>query len=181
MNKIQQVSRAFRLLFQICFVILPFLIIYAWIHPEQPIILFNHMFVFDFIPREYTLNQPISNISKIIGFLISLIPLSAQLLNLYFLIQLFRLYEKGIIFSLANVKYLSYIGYALLSIEIINPIYQALISIAMTWSNPPGHRMISISLSGINIAMVLVAILIILISWIMAEGYRLQEEQKLTI
>jgi hypothetical protein len=51
----------------------------------------------------------------------------------------------------------------------------------MTWQNPPGHRAATLSLSSIDIATLLTAILIILISWIMAEGCRLREEQQLTI
>ncbi|CAN5374080.1 DUF2975 domain-containing protein [soil metagenome] len=181
MNNIKQVSRCFRLLFQACFIILPFLTLYGWMHPEGPVILLNHSIVLDFIPHGYPITHPISATTKIIGFFISLIPTSISLLILYFLIKLFRLYEQAIIFSLQNVKTIRNIGYALLCSEIIDPIYQALISILMTWSNRPGHLTIAISFSGVNIAMVLVAILTILISWIMAEGYRLQEEQQYTI
>lgn len=181
MNNIKMVSCCFRLLFQACFIILPLLTLYGWMHPERPVILLNHIFELDFIPHGYPITHPISTNTKIIGFLISLIPTSISLLILYYLIKLFRLYEQAIIFSLQNVKTIRNIGYALLCSEIIDPIYQALTSIVMTWPNGPGHRAISISLSGVNIAIVLVAILTILISWIMAEGYRLQEEHQYTI
>ena len=56
-------------------------------------------------------------------------------------------------------------------------------SAALTWGNPRGshERMAAISFSGTNVAILLTALLIILISWIMAEGHKLAEDQKYTI
>lgn len=180
MKNIKRVSRCFRLLFQALFIMLPLLTIYAWAYPG-PLVLFNHMIVLNFIPDDHLITQPLSVTTKMIGFLVGLIPTSIHLLILYFLIKLFRLYEHGIIFSQINVTTIRNIAYGLLAMEIVDPIYQALISITLSWSHAPGHRVISIGLSGVNIAIIFVAILMILISWIMAEGYRLQEEQNHTI
>jgi hypothetical protein len=70
------------------------------------------------------------------------------------------------------------IGYTLLITQIANPICQALLTLVLTWQNPLGQHYATISLNGTNLGLILMSVLIILISWIMAEGYKLQEEQQ---
>lgn len=183
MNKIKKVSTSFRILFQLAFIILPIISILVWVFAPT---LFhyndlNNNVSLDFIPRSVQILHPLSPTLRWFGFLISLIPLIVSELLLLFLIKLFRLYEKGEIFSINNVKYIKNIGYILLLGQLVNPIYEGLISLVLTWNNPHGQRYISISFNGINVAIILVAILTILVSWIMAEGYKLHEEQKLIV
>lgn len=134
-----------------------------------------------FIPDDLKVLHTLSPETKFLGFLISLIPTGISMFIFYFLIKLFGLYERGQIFSTPSVKYIRNIGITVLVGELVNPIYLALISAAMTWNNPAGERLSTISISGTNVAMVITAVLIILISWIMAEGHKLQEEQKYTV
>jgi hypothetical protein len=107
--------------------------------------------------------------------------MAIALFILSMLIKLFSLYAKGEIFSLNNVRYIKNIGYALLIGQIVHPIYQGLMGLVLTWHNPPGHRFASVTFDQVNLGILLVALLVILISWIMAEGCKLQEEQKLVI
>ncbi|EKD70101.1 MAG: hypothetical protein ACD_46C00636G0004 [uncultured bacterium] len=80
------------------------------------------------------------------------------------------------------MQYIKYIGYTLLIGQfIINPVYEAILSAMLTWHNPQGERMAMISFTGTNLGIVLTALLIILISWIMAEGYKINEDRKYTI
>lgn len=119
--------------------------------------------------------------TRVIGYLVSLAPMVVELCIIYFLIKLFQLYEKGEIFSLQNVRYIRNIGLVLLIEQVVSPIYEAVMGLVLTWGNPPGHRYASITLDGTNVGIVLTALLIILISWIMAEACQLHEEQELTI
>lgn len=73
------------------------------------------------------------------------------------------------------------IGYALLIGQIINPFYEALMGLVLTLHNPSGHRFIGFTLDQNNIGILFAALIIILISWVMAEGCQLREEQQLTI
>lgn len=183
MNKIQRISTFFKWLFLIIGVALPILSIILWINPPTSITTAHHALVMRDIPKsiQILILHPLSSTTKLLGFVISLIPLTVNLFLLYFLIRLFQLYEKCEIFSLKNVRYIKCIGYTLFIGQLINPIYQALLSAALTWNNPHGKRMIVASLSGTNMAILLTALLIILISWIMAEGHQLAEDQKYTI
>lgn len=186
MHKIQRVSLFFRVLFQIAFIVLPVALVLFWLNGPNPIVLSpvteaSSGVEITFIPKSIHIMHAVSGMEKFYGFLITLIPTGIDLLTLYFLIKLFRLYEKGEIFTISNVRYLRNIAYTLLVGELINPIYQGLISGAMTWHNPPGHRFASIGFDGTDFGIILLTLFIILISWIMAEGCKLREEQQLTI
>lgn len=118
---------------------------------------------------------------KLLGFCISIIPLSINLLILFYLIKLFKSYVHESIFSRQNVSCIQRIGWLLLAGQLLAPIYEALISATLTWGNPVGHRLITISFSKDNLAVILCATMIIVIAWIMAEAYKDQENHKLII
>lgn len=177
MKNIKYVSLFFRLLFQNIFVCVIALYVIGWIYAP------HHILWFHAIPTEYQayVQDELAANTKVVGFLIMLIPTLLELLVLYFLIRLFRLYEKQEIFSARNVRYIKYTGYALLVEQLVKPICIFLLGFILTSNNPPGMRYAMMTISGTNIEIILTAIIIILISWIMAEGRKLNEEQQLTI
>ncbi len=191
MSRIKRVSQIFRLLFIVVFFALPVLLALFWINAHAPLgpmpilgLGQNSGFVLNFIPwniQKLPLMHELSIETKFFGFLISLIPEGIHLLVLYWLIKLFGLYEQGEIFSLANVKYIRNLGYTLLVGQVLNPIYDGLMSLNLMWGNPPGHRYATFSFGSPNVTVLATAFLVILISWVMAEGYKLREEQTLTI
>lgn len=182
MNKIQRVSKFFRILFQIAFIAIPLLQIAFWINAPASLKFLGDCIHLDMIPP-ITILHPLSNTAKFLGFCINMIPTGIYLYILYSLIKLFRLYEKGEIFSMKIVNYFKNVGYALLIGELVNPFYQALISVLLSWNNNlhGEKRYIGIALDGTNVGLILTGLFVILISWIMAEGCKLREEQQLTI
>jgi hypothetical protein len=183
MNRIRQISYFFRVLFQVLLVALPMLLITAWLNSAGEIILFGGAIDINFIPLAYygKILHPLSNLEKLLAICTSILPMLIQLYILFSLIKLFKLYEIGKIFSINNVRYIRNIGYALLVTQIIEPIYQCVMGFVLTWRNPPGHRVASIFFDQTNIGMILIALIVILISWIMTEGCKLREEQQLTV
>lgn len=182
-KKIKKISKLFRILFQIAFIMQPILLCVFGYN-----LLFNHFlgisqlnFTMIFFPPARHVIFPLSQSTQLYAFLLSTIPVIISELMLYFLIKLFYLYEKAEIFTLQSVQYIRYVGYALLIGQIINPFYQFTSGVILTWNNPPGQHYAEITFTGSNMATILVALLIILISWIMTEGYKLQEEQKYTV
>lgn len=184
MYKIKQVSRFFRVLFQIYLIAAPLFLAYGWIHAPHG---FNTPFGpmdFSNIPQSYAHNifHKLTSTEKFLGFIISLVPMGISLFVTYTLIKLFKLYEKGEIFSLTNVNYIRHVGYGLLASQLINPIYEPLLGLILTYKNRPEHSaFMQITLSQTSCIIMLMAFLVILISWIMIEGCRLREEQQLTI
>lgn len=195
MNKIKNVSLFFRLVFQIIFIALPVLLIISWVYAPDELVLLVGFIKLNAIPATYSgmhtytaqglpekaILHTLSIGEKSLGCLVSAIPMMIKMFLLYCLIKLFKLYENGDIFSINHVKYIRNIGYALLIGQLIEPFYQFAMGFVLTMHNPPHHRFAAITLDQTNIGILLTALLVILISWIMAEGCNLREEQQLTI
>lgn len=181
MHKIAKVSLFFRILFQCLFILIPLTIGLLWWFAPNAIGSTQLGIMMSVVPQSLEILHPLSASTKLLGFVIDLIFLIPAELVLYFLIKLFSLYENGKIFTMENVHYIQYVGYTLLIGELLNPIHQALLSGVLTAHNPSGHRMMTVSISGFDIGLILSALLTILISWIMTEGCKLQEEQNYTI
>lgn len=118
---------------------------------------------------------------KFFGFLVNLIPNAFAMLALFYLAKLFRLYEELEVFSAKSVKCIRHLGYVLLIGQLAHPIYYGLITLTVTIANPPGKRMISLALGTEEIKLMAIAAFVILISWIMDIGRKLQEEQEATV
>lgn len=183
MEKIKRISLFFRVFFQVLFVALPIFLITAWVKSSGTLVIIGGAINLNYIPASYanSILHILSGSEKFLALCLSSIPMFVQLYILYSLINLFKLYEKGEIFSINNVRYIRNIGYALLITQIIDPIYQGAMGFVLTRYNPPGHRFAAITLDQTNIEVVLIALIVILISWIMAEGCKLREEQQLTV
>lgn len=185
MNKIKSVSLFFRVVFQGLFVLIPLVFAIGWSIAPDPLISPGHIFSMNVIPREYNgrIFHVLTSSEKFLGFIFNCIPMAVYLFILYSLIKLFRLYEQGEIFSLKNVKNIRNVGYGLLIGQLIYPFYSVIMGLVLTLGNPKGQhlRYIAITLDQTNIGILLTGLLVILISWIMAEGCKLQEEQQLTI
>ena len=183
MNRIKRISLYFRFLFQMLLIALPILLIAAWLQSTGEIVLLGGTININFIPKAYTSNvlHQLNNLERILALGVSAIPMIINLYILFSLIKLFRLYEQEEIFSLNNVRYIRNIGYALLVTQLINPFYEALMGFVLTWRNPPGQRFASASLDQTNIGIILIALIVVLISWIMTEGCKLREEQQFTV
>ncbi len=128
--------------------------------------------------------KPLSEMAastKLLGFLASLIPVAFQTVALALLAKLFGLYERLEFFSKESVTCIRKLGFCLLIGQLVYPFYLALLSLALTISNPPGQRMISAAFGTEQLNLVVIATIIILISWVMNEGRKLQEEQAATI
>lgn len=189
MKNIKRVSLFFRIIFQTLLVGLPTLLVIAWFTDPSSLVLLHGLINLSFIPQNYmpsayhgsaimhVFNLP----ERIIGLCIGAIPTAIEMYFLYSLVCLFKLYEKGEIFSAKNVQYIRASAYALLLVQIINPIYESIMGIFLTWRNPPGHHFFAITVDQTNLGLICLAILILLISWVMAEGARLNEEQQLTV
>jgi Protein of unknown function (DUF2975) len=183
MNRIKSVSKFFRIIFQIFLVCAPIALAISWYHAPDSVVMLQGIVHMDSIPQNYTkqILHTLSAGEKFTGFLVSLVPCAIYLFMLYSLIKLFQVYESGVIFSVEIVKRIRNIGYALLAGQAVDPFYQAVMGVVLTLNNPKGHRLASVTLDQTNIGILLTALLVILISWIMMEGCKLNEEQQLTI
>lgn len=181
MQKIQIWSRRFRLLFQIIFIFIVVSFVAFWINPQGVSTWSNLGIAPNYLPTGYEV-ESWNAITRFIAAVVTLIPVGLNLAMIYCLITLFKRYELGEYFSTYNVGLIRKIGsLMLLKVILSTTVYDALISLTLTWHKPAGYRMIGMSLSGEDLSNLIVAGLIILISWIMLEASKLKLEHDYTV
>lgn len=175
MSEIELFSKKISRLFQIFFFSSPIFTIIFWIYPEQ-------MLSFGIIPfpipqEEITFN----GLSKLLGFGVSLLPTLIVMALFYMLAKLFKNYQNGEVFSQNNISYYKKLGKYLFLLACVNFLCTGLMSLALTCQNPSGHRTLCLSIGMAQIFPILIGLVIIGISHVMNEAFRLEEEQKYTI
>jgi len=118
---------------------------------------------------------------RLLGFLVTMIPCGVLLYALSRLRRLFALYRKGIIFDAQNVACYRDLGKSLLCWAGAAFIQTPLLSMIITLPNPPGTRLFMLGIGSGELDCLFLGGLVLLISWVMDEGRRLDEEQALTV
>ena len=185
MNRIYIVSNCLCYIFTSLLVIMPFLLILQWStpswlpsffypQPDNPII--NNC-------NDATKNiQNWSYLTKLTGFTGDLLGYFPVFMGLLIMIKIMKKYKKREIFTQENALLYKKLGvlifiYALLC----NPLNGMMYTLAATWNNPPGTRILAFEYSGFNATALICGGVIFLISWVMHEASRLQDEQDLTV
>lgn len=117
-------------------------------------------------------------------FLVSVVSFPSllfQMLAAYSLLCLMKLYENAEYFTERTSRLFRNIGVFVLWSEALNIIMQVPTSYCLTFMNPPGQRMINVSLSNHNIEGIALATVILLVGWIMERAAKLQEDSNATI
>jgi Protein of unknown function (DUF2975) len=187
-DKIQRVSRYLLVIFNTLLVILPVFVIIQWLFIDTDTI--------KNLVDQGLLQKPISTpegyvnlstihwsfLAKIMGLLAQSVGLLPLFLSLFVLKSIFLNYQKGEIFSTINASQYRYLGWLFfLDALIAQPLSNLLMVLAVTLTNPPGHRYITLSFGTPNIEALFCGMLLIVISWIMLEASKLHDEQKFTI
>ncbi|PTO71086.1 DUF2975 domain-containing protein [Vibrio splendidus] len=180
MSNIQKQSRRVRLLLQSFLALTPIMVCYFWLTIETP---------YDFISATglyyYDLGHltmlPLSMTTRTVAAFTSLAMSSILMYALMVLIRLFRNYERGEIFSLENAMSYQKLGYSLFYWVLGSVIYSSLMSVILSFNNPPGERILGISFVGMDFLTLILGIIILIISWVMKEGYILADEHSQTI
>lgn len=118
---------------------------------------------------------------QIIGFIASLMPVSALVYCLLNVRKLFSYYKEGIIFSFEHVSIFKNMAKALLWWAMLSIVYESIKSILFSLGNPPGERIIAVGLEPDQIMAFMLGGVIFVIAWVMDEGRILSEENKLTV
>lgn len=179
---IKKMSRLLEFLSYAIMLIMPALLITFWLgvgasHNGSHLVAVG----VNFIPPHLPILHPLSVNDRALGFIIGAVPIALLVFLFYSLSSLFRRFYAGEIFSLQVVHVFKRIGYLLLAYEVVDTLFDGLMAVAMTWHNPTGYRYFELSFSGVNGAMILTAVIVLLISGIMAEACKLEEEHSLTI
>ncbi|MGE4423528.1 MAG: DUF2975 domain-containing protein [Pseudodesulfovibrio sp.] len=187
-RRIQRFAKVFRTIFIAAFVLSPVVMTVLWLSGGE--LLFGGGWsttIIGLVRDNVSLDAahapafPLAWSQRWLGLAVGLIPLGATMLCLWWLVRLFGLFSAGEIFSGNTVKYIRRTGWTMLAGVALMPIHEALMTLVLTIHNPPGQRMITISLESGDIRDLLIAGIIILVSWIMDEGRKLRETDELTV
>ncbi|CAK1958184.1 DUF2975 family protein [Vibrio crassostreae] len=182
MSNIQKQSRRVRMLLQFFLVLTPIMVCYFWLTVETPydFVSATGIFYLTYDIGYYTM-LPLTMTTRMVAAFTSLAMSSILIYALMVLIRLFRNYERGEIFSLENAMSYQKLGYSLFYWVLGSIIYGSLMSVILSFNNPPGERIFEISFVGMDFLTLILGIIILIISWVMKEGYILADEHSQTI
>lgn len=170
-NRIEALSRKLRYILSSILVLVPTATVLYWTF-------------FNILPASLRDNLPLTieqNLSLGVKFLalsVSAIPMTIKIAGVWILIKLFRLYEQGHIFTSSNVGCVRNLGKILIIWFVSTPIHIALLSIVLTFQNEPGERILAVRLESADVTALLVGVMLLVISWVMDEGRKLEDEQQ---
>ncbi|MEZ8252113.1 DUF2975 domain-containing protein [Vibrio splendidus] len=180
MSNIQKQSRRVRLLLQSFLALTPIMVCYFWLTIETPYDFISATGLYYYDIGHLTM-LPLSMTTRTVAAFTSLAMSSILMYALMVLIRLFRNYERGEIFSLENAMSYQKLGYSLFYWVLGSVIYSSLVSVILSFNNPPGERILGISFVGMDFLTLILGIIILIISWVMKEGYILADEHSQTI
>lgn len=188
MDRIQKVSSYLLIMFNFLLIALPLFILSLWLFMETAPLkeaISEGLFFESVRTPEGVVNLSLvkwDSLTKVIGFMASFVGLLPILLGLLVLKPIFRNYKKGEIFNIFNARHYTYLGWLFfLDALLAKPLSGMLMVLAVTLTYPPGHRWIQIGYGTPTLGVLFCGVLVIVISWVMVEGYKLQEEQKLVV
>ncbi len=178
MENTQRITNVSRKLKMVCIgliVCLPVLCAVFWVF-------FNRIYAMaPMIPLPVRVDHDISSLNRSLAFLCDLLPLAALIFALLKLKNLFSLYERGCIFTERNVDCYRALGRTLMVWVACDIVNRTLLGVVLTLDNPPGKRLLVIGLDGGDFTGIFVGVAVLIISWVMDEARKMQEEQALII
>jgi hypothetical protein len=174
-QRITTVSRKLRLICTVLFFCLPFVCAFFWTF-------FNRLYaIAPMIPLPVHIEHNLTAQTRFLAFLCDLLPIGAIIWALLKLKNLFSLYEKGHIFTEQNVSCFRGLGRTLIVWVACDIVNRTLLGIVLTLDNPPGKRMLVIGLDGGDFTGIFVGAVVLIITWVMDEARKMQDEQSLII
>ena len=120
--------------------------------------------------------------AKVICIFSDIVRASPFYIGLFIVRSLAKSYVRKDIFTLYNARRYKKLGWLFFLYGLLaEPISHMLSVLGATFSLPQGHRWLTLEIGTPSIEAIFGGLLVILMSWVMAEGYRLHEEQQLTV
>jgi hypothetical protein len=116
--------------------------------------------------------------ARLLGGLASLPGVLLGLVALWQLWRLFGEYAAGRVFGAAAQRHLRGFAAALLASALVAPFMRAAVGVALTLGNPPGQRVLSLSLSWNDYLSILCGAVLLAVAAVMADAVRLAEDNE---
>jgi hypothetical protein len=149
-------------------------IVVVWLSPKESILM-----VWSALIGQHHALITVTLTTRLLGILVSLIPLIVIFYIAWLLTRLLNHYQQGEFFTLKNVTLTRKLGFALYFWAISNIVFKTLLSLVLTLSNPVQQKLLTLNISGMDIQSVVIGTVILLLSCVMLEGQKLDEDNKL--
>ena len=182
MTQLQIYSYRVALICRLFIFLLPVGIVYFWLTIQTQ---YSYLSTMGLVQFELDINQltktPLSMQTRLISISVSLFYSMILMRALMLLITLFNSYKNGDIFTRENTQVYKKLGFSVFYWIMGGVFYHALMTLVLSFNNPPGQRMFAVSFTGVDFLGLCVGFLIIMISWVMQEGYKIRDENIHTI
>lgn len=118
----------------------------------------------------------LSPLTRMLAFLVTMIPGAISLYGLLALRRLFDAYRRGAIFAAGNALCLRTFAFSVVAAAFAKMAAVPVMSVVLSWHNPPGARALSIAISSDDIGALFAGLLFLVVAWIMAEAQRLADD-----
>ncbi|MBU2896727.1 DUF2975 domain-containing protein [Vibrio hepatarius] len=182
MQQIQTYSRRIGFILNILLVLLPLATVYFWftVQTSSDLMLQTGIVQLSYDIGSFT-TLPLTLQTRLWALLASVIPCGILFYALSILRGLFKSYAKSEIFTIQTTKYYHQLGLVFFYWAIGNFIYEGLISLALSFNNPVGQRVLALSFTGLDIMTIFCGFIVVGISHVMREAQQIADEQKHTI
>ena len=113
---------------------------------------------------------------RLLAFLVTMVPAGIGVYGLIALRRLFGAYSAGAIFAAGNALDLRTFALSVAASVLAKIVVGPLLSVIVSWHNPPGTRVLEISVRSNDLGALFVGCLFLVVAWIMAEAQRLAED-----
>ncbi|WP_282605873.1 DUF2975 domain-containing protein [Pelagibius sp. Alg239-R121] len=173
MSNLNRIQRAGRVMSGLCLLIifaLPLILALVWTNLEHlgPEVLAQ-------LPSQVRF-EALGPGTLLLGFAINLLPVIVLIYGLIQLRRLFTSYSQGIIFSSEQAGRLRKFALASILSVCVQILSNSLLSVVLTFNNPPGNRQLAVSLSSDQLGTIFLGAVFLVIAWIMGEASRIAED-----
>lgn len=116
-------------------------------------------------------------LTRTLAFITTLVPGVFVIWAFVVLRRLFTLYRDGDYFGRGNVACFRQLGWTAIGWTAAKFVHGGMLSVALTINNAPGERALTLSAGSGDLTALFAGIVLLLISWVMDEARRLDEEQ----
>jgi hypothetical protein len=128
------------------------------------------------LARTYTIPVQLTPQQVVLGIAVMMVPIGIMMFGLWNLRQLFVGFGAGRIFTIENTRALRIFAWCAMAVIIVQFFTDGLLSFVLTLSNPPGQRVLALSLSTEQLVALFVGAVFVVIARVLEEGRKLADD-----
>jgi hypothetical protein len=128
------------------------------------------------IPREYDVPLALTSVQIALGLAVMMVPIAIMMVGLWNLRQLFVRFGEGRVFTIENTRHLRIFAWSTLAVIVAQFFANGLLAVVLTLNNPPGQRVLALSLSTEHIIALFVGFVFVVIARVLEEGRKLADD-----